>query len=163
MKEIYSNEEAQAFISENGFAMPQSGCWGIASRDFSSGGFWWFKDLITLWEFVKYALPSVENDPDDIDNFPELFEQHQFLASGIDIDDPDFDSAIQNHNAHFASDIELIWAGAFDELIKKSSPFAVFVREEFHENSGAIAVKELKDFQKFVGSEVDYLGMFDPE
>jgi hypothetical protein len=156
-----STEKTQTLLNKNGNTKPASGSWGIANRDFSSGGFWWFEDLTTLWEFVKYALPAIENDPDDIENFPELFEQHQLLSSGLDIEAPDFNAVLQHHNTYFASDIELVWIGSFDELVKQSTEFAVFVREEFHESVDAIDVKELKDFKQFVGDEVDYLGMFE--
>lgn len=63
----------------------------------------------------------------------------------------------------FSADIEIIWVGSFDELLRRRTPSANFVREEFHGSTKAIAQRQLAEFKETLTSDVDFLGVYTGE
>lgn len=161
MSEILSNEESLSLLEKEGYSQPKPGTWGIATRDFSSGGFWWFKNQESLIDFLTRGLPTIENDTEDIISFDHVNGKYQEQIQSLSSNGYHFSTIVSLFNNHFSSDIELVWIGSFDELTNSTSEFAIFVRQEFHESDQVIDKKEIKDFKEFVGSEVGYLGMFE--
>jgi hypothetical protein len=158
---MLSNEESLDLLNKTGNATPNTKAWGIATRDFSSGGFWWFKDFAALREFMIKALPTIEQDAETIEDFTALHKQYSLLLQNLETPALNFSELIRYHNNHFASDIELIWIGPYEVLVKADTNFAKFVRTAFNESGENIKVKDEADFREHIGIDVSYLGEYD--
>jgi hypothetical protein len=159
MKTI-SKKDVSKWIKKQALGDPQTGAWGFASRGLDSGGYIWFKDQQTLWEFITDSLPAFEKDSADIENFDQSFAEYSGMVQNLKKATPDFDQLVQFYNKSFGSETELLWIGSFEELLKGKTKFGNFVREEFHESNQPILPAALEDFIEAAGERVGYLGYY---
>lgn len=158
-----TNESALELLESTGHKSATAESWGIATRDFSSGGFWWFSSLHDLQLFLKDGLPALEIYPEETKDFEHQYNEYLNLLAKIDWEMPKLKELIKYHNEHFSNDIEVIWIGPYTELAEGNSPFAEFIREEFHESNKPIAKGETKNFQNFLTEDVANFGLYDHE
>lgn len=158
---MLTNEESLDLLNKTGNATPDTKAWGIATRDFSTGGFWWFKDITFLQAFLQQALPTIEQDAETIEDFTTLHKEYSLLLQNVETPALQFSELIRYHNNHFASDIELVWIGPYEELLIGNTPFAKFVRAAFNESGEFIKEKNEADFREHIGIDVGYLGEYE--
>ncbi|HYF69945.1 MAG TPA: hypothetical protein VD884_17510 [Ohtaekwangia sp.] len=159
MKNHFSNQQALEMLNEETLASPDLGNWGIATKDSMTSGFQWFHDNATLLQVLQFALPFIEQDSSDIEDLQSKMEEYESAFQAATLND-DFTQLIDAFNKSFSVDIEVIWIGSFDELLRKKSNFANFVREEFHGSTKTITQRQLKEFKEILNSDVCFLGMY---
>jgi hypothetical protein len=158
-----TNEWAFELLDRIGHKPATRNSWGIATKDFSNGGCWWFNNLSDLQLFLKEGLPALEIYPEETGNFEQQYNHYLSLLANIGWEKPDFKELMKYHNDRFSNDIEVIWIGPYTELAEGDSSFALFIREEFQESTKPITREQIMRFQKFLAEDVANFGLFDPE